>query len=74
MTTPNGIPVLDEFGRILQDGDLMTIDALKNMVAHQTGAVFGLKAGKNPPGPAATTKQANPVAAGQMDMFGEPTP
>jgi DNA (cytosine-5)-methyltransferase 1 len=74
MTTPNGIPVLDEFGRILQDGDFMTIDALKKMVAHQTGAVFGLKAGKKPTRPGSDDKASEAVSAGQMDMFGEPTP
>jgi hypothetical protein len=39
MVTPDGVPVLDAFGRILEDGSFMTIDALKRTVEAQTGAV-----------------------------------
>jgi DNA (cytosine-5)-methyltransferase 1 len=46
MVTPDGVPVLDAFGRILEDGSFMTIDALKRTVEAQTGAVGILRGGK----------------------------
>jgi DNA (cytosine-5)-methyltransferase 1 len=46
MVTPDGVPVLDAFGRILEDGSFMTMDALKRTVEAQTGAVGILRGGK----------------------------
>jgi DNA (cytosine-5)-methyltransferase 1 len=46
MVTPDGVPVLDAFSRILEDGSFMTIDALKRTVEAQTGAVGILRGGK----------------------------
>lgn len=46
MVTPEGVPVLDAFGRILEDGSFMTIDALKRTVEAQIGAVGLLRGGK----------------------------
>jgi DNA (cytosine-5)-methyltransferase 1 len=46
MVTPDGVPVVDAFGRILEDGSFMTIDALKRTVEAQTGAVGLLRGGK----------------------------
>jgi DNA (cytosine-5)-methyltransferase 1 len=46
MVTPDGVPVLDAFGRILEDGSFMTMDALKRTVEAQTGAVGLLRGGK----------------------------
>jgi DNA (cytosine-5)-methyltransferase 1 len=46
MVTLEGVPVLDAFGRILEDGSFMTIDALKRTVKAQTGAVGILRGGK----------------------------
>jgi DNA (cytosine-5)-methyltransferase 1 len=66
MVTPEGIPVLDAIGRIFQDGDFMTTDALNKMVAAQTGAVFGLKAGKKPE--RERKAEASPSGA-QTDLF-----
>lgn len=39
MVTPEGIPVVDAFARILEDGGFAGIDALKRTIAAQTGAV-----------------------------------
>ena len=47
MVTPDGVPVLDAFGRILEDGSFMTIDALKRTVEAQTGAMGILRGGKS---------------------------
>jgi hypothetical protein len=68
MVTPEGIPVLDAIGRIFQDGDFMTTDALKKMVAAQTGSVFGLKGGKRPERP----KKSKPAQRiERADLFAE---
>jgi DNA (cytosine-5)-methyltransferase 1 len=68
MVTPEGIPVIDAMGRIFQDGDFMTVDALKKMVVAQTGAVFGLKGGKKPERP---KKAKAAEAPGQADLFAQ---
>ena len=46
MVTPDGVPVLDAFGRILEEGSFMTIDALKRTVEAQTSAVGIPRGGK----------------------------
>jgi DNA (cytosine-5)-methyltransferase 1 len=46
MVTPDGVPVVDAFGRILEDGSFMTMDALKRTIEAQTGAVGLLRGGK----------------------------
>jgi DNA (cytosine-5)-methyltransferase 1 len=46
MVTPDGVPVVDAFGRILEDGSFMTMDALKRTVEAQTGAVGLLRGAK----------------------------
>lgn len=45
MVTPEGVPVVEAFCRILEDGGFAGLDALKRAIAHQTGAV-GLLRGK----------------------------
>lgn len=39
MVTPEGVPVLDAFGRILEDGSFMTVDALKQSLLAQHGSL-----------------------------------
>lgn len=47
MVTPEGIPVIEQFCRILQDGGFAGIDALHQTIAAQTGSV-GMLRGKSP--------------------------
>lgn len=59
MVTPEGIPVMDQFCRILEDGGFAGIDALHQTLAAQAGSV-GMLRGK-PPGPRTKPKGAKPA-------------
>jgi DNA (cytosine-5)-methyltransferase 1 len=65
MVTPDGVPVLEAFGRILEDGSFMTIDALKQTVEAQTGAVGILRGGKG----AKSRPKRRAKNDGQASMF-----
>jgi DNA (cytosine-5)-methyltransferase 1 len=47
MVTPQGIPVMDQFCRILEDGGFAGVDALHQTLAAQSGSV-GMLRGKSP--------------------------
>lgn len=47
MVTPEGIPVIDQFCRILEDGGFAGVDALHQTLAAQSGSV-GMLRGKSP--------------------------
>lgn len=74
MVTPDGLPVVDTFIRILADGGFGTVDALKKMMAAQVGS-FGAVAAHNPRrGRDLSTPSRKPApppapASRQMDMF-----
>lgn len=67
MVTPEGVPVVEAFCRILEDGGFAGLDALKRSIAHQTGAV-GLLRGK---AKKAASERPRPEAtpSAQIDMF-----
>lgn len=72
MVTPEGIPVVDAFARILEDGGFAGIDALKRSIASQTGAVGILRGdpGKKAKARAAAA-DAEPALPDQTDLFAE---
>lgn len=67
MVTPEGVPVVEAFCRILEDGGFAGLDALKRSIARQTGAV-GLLRGKAKKAASERT-QPEPLASAQIDMF-----
>lgn len=63
MVTPAGIPVMEHFCRILEDGGFAGVDALQKTLAAQAGAV-GMLRGKPPrekPKPSPAKKAARPA-------------
>lgn len=71
MVTPEGIPVVDAFSRILEDGGFGGIDALKRTIAAQTGAVGILRGSRSEKAEAKAAKAAEAVVTDQIDMFSE---
>jgi DNA (cytosine-5)-methyltransferase 1 len=72
MVTPDGVPVLDAFGRILEDGSFMTIDALKRTIEAQTGAVGILRGGKGSRSrPKQSTKNARQASLFDDEAYDE---
>lgn len=78
MTTPEGIPVVDAFARVLSDGGFAAYDGLRRGLMQQAEAFGGVRT-ENPSGPknasAKTTRAARkneqPVSEeGQLDLFG----
>ncbi|MHB1692601.1 MAG: DNA cytosine methyltransferase [bacterium] len=47
MVTPEGIPVMDAFCRILEDGDFSTVEALKRSIFNTAGIVGALRTKNN---------------------------
>ena len=69
MVTPEGIPVVEAFCRILEDGGFAGLDALKKSIAQQTGAV-GLLRGKSKKSVCKRGPEKE-TSAGQLNMFPE---
>ncbi len=63
MTTPDGVPVLDAFCRILEDGGFGGFDAFRRTFRAQAGAV-GLMRGKS-----AQARKKPSTEAEQLDLF-----
>lgn len=78
MVTPEGVPVVDAFCRILEDGGFGAIDALKRSIGQQHPGALGLlrssKKGKTGKGKSTETKIDAPPRPMQTDLFAEATP
>lgn len=72
MVTPEGVPVVDAFSRILEDGGFGTMDALKRSIGAQTGRV-GLMRSKRAGKDKATRESVVPTVEEdrQIDLFAE---
>ncbi|MBI5940102.1 MAG: DNA cytosine methyltransferase [Caulobacterales bacterium] len=72
MVTPEGIPVVDAFARILEDGGFSGIDALKKSIAAQTGAVGILRSSRTEKAKAKAAAVEDATAViDQADLFSE---
>lgn len=72
MVTPEGIPVVDAFARILEDGGFAGIDALKRSIAAQTGAVGIVRAKRSEKEKAKReAAETSPALIDQADLFAE---
>lgn len=71
MVTPDGVPVLDAFARILEDGNFMGIEALRRTVEAQVGAVGALRSKPVADGTKGGRKSVPPMpqASDQPDLF-----
>lgn len=65
MVTPEGIPVVDQFCRILEDGGFGGVDAFKRALAAQTGAVGLLRGSKK----VRREEEPEDQPEDQMDLF-----
>jgi site-specific DNA-cytosine methylase len=63
MTTPDGVPVLDQIARVLEDGSFTTVDAFRRTLQQQAGHTIGIM--RHRP----MAKAASAVAPDQIDLF-----
>jgi len=68
MVTPEGLPVVEAFCRILQDGGFDELDSIRRCLAQQTGRVGLLRKGKGQPRREEAEK-AGKATSNQIDMF-----
>jgi DNA (cytosine-5)-methyltransferase 1 len=66
MVTPDGVPVLDQIARILEDGLFTTVDAFNRIIRQQTGQTVGIMRRKPV---VKRAKAARATAPDQIDLF-----
>lgn len=71
MLTPEGVPVVDAFCRVMADGGFSAYDALRKGLAAQAGNAGGLRRDEKPPKRKARTP-AQPAMEPLWDSTGEP--
>ena len=70
MMTPEGVPVLDKFCRILEDGGFGAYESFLRALGSQAGAV-GLLRGRQVQSAPAKTKPRDKGGAAQLELFSE---
>ncbi|WP_326646082.1 DNA cytosine methyltransferase [Streptosporangium sp. NBC_01755] len=71
MVTPEGVPVLDAFCRVLSDGGFAAYDALKRTLQAQAGSTGFVRDDNVRKSGKASRKQPSKPAQPQLDLFGE---
>jgi DNA (cytosine-5)-methyltransferase 1 len=66
MVTPDGVPVLDQIARVLEDGSFTTVDAFNRVIRQQNGQAVGIMRRKPVVKPAKAARAADPD---QIDLF-----
>lgn len=78
MVTPEGVPVVDAFCRILEDGGFGAIESLKRSIGHQHPKALGLlrsgKKGKEKQSASSRSKAEVAAPPRQSDLFAEVSP
>jgi DNA (cytosine-5)-methyltransferase 1 len=68
MVTPDGVPVLDQIARVLEDGSFTTVDAFNRIIRQQTGNAIGVMRREPMVKPTKGPVRANP-SSDQIDLF-----
>jgi DNA (cytosine-5)-methyltransferase 1 len=66
MVTPDGVPVLDQIARVLEDGSFTTVDAFNRAIRQQAGQAAGIMRRKPVVKP---TKAGRAADTDQIDLF-----